>query len=106
MAVAKKLFVGAELEWAEKQLQEWKDYVDAHPLASLQDRLGNKPTQRGGMMPYIIASIEQQGKFIQETMKMYLMLLEQVDKMRSMEEDKKIKARGVENLSPLEDGSV
>jgi uncharacterized protein YlxP (DUF503 family) len=106
MAVAKKLFVGAELEWAEKQLQEWKDYVDAHPLASLQDRIGNKPTSRGGMMPYIIASIEQQGKFIQDTMKMYLMLLEQVDKMRSMEEEKKIKARGVDNLSPMEDGTV
>jgi hypothetical protein len=54
----------------------------------------------------VIASIEQQGKFLQETMKNYLALLQQVDNMRAMEEEKKIKARGVENLSPLEDGSV
>jgi len=106
MAVAKKLFVGAELEWAEVQLQQWKDYVDAHPLAGLKDRIGNKPTLKGGMIPYVIASVEQQGKFIQDTMKMYLALLKEVDVMRSMEEEKKFKARGVENLSPLEDGSV
>jgi hypothetical protein len=106
MAVAKKLFVGAELEWAEKQLQEWKDYVEAHPLATLKDRVGQKTTAKGGMIPYVISSIEQQGKFLQETMKMYLMLLSQVDQMRSMEEEKKIKARGVENLSPFEDGTV
>lgn len=106
MAVAKKLFVGAELEWAEKQLQEWKDYIDAHPLASLKDRVGQKPTRTGGMIPYVISSIEQQGKFIQDTMQKYLLLLKEVDNMRSMEEEKKIKARGVENLSPLEDGSI
>lgn len=106
MAVAKKLFVGAELDWAEKQLLEWKDYIDAHPLVSLKDRVDYKPTAKGGVIPMVIASIEQQGKFIQETMKNYLALLKEVDNMRSMEEEKKIKARGVENLSPLEDGSV
>jgi hypothetical protein len=106
MAVAKKIFIGAELEWAEKQLVEWKEYVDAHPLIDLKDRVGIKMTANGGQVPYVIASIEQQGKFIQETTKMYLALLKQVDEMRSMEEDKKIKARGVENLSPMEDGSI
>ena len=106
MAASKKLFVGAELDWAEKQLSEWKDYIDAHPLVSLKDRIENKPTARGGIIPMVVSSIEQQGKFIQETMKNYLNLLKEVDNMRSMEEEKKIKARGVENLSPLEDGSV
>ena len=106
MATAKRLFVGAELEWAEKQLQEWKDYIDAHPLATLKDRIGNKPTKNGGMMPYVISSIEQQGKFIQDTMQKYLLLLKEVDVMRSLEEEKKIKARGVEQLTPLEDGSI
>src|ERR1051326_7934091 len=106
MATAERLFVGAELEWAEKQLQEWKDYIDAHPLATLKDRIGNKPTKNGGMMPYVISSIEQQGKFIQDTMQKYLLLLKEVDVMRSLEEEKKIKARGVEQLTPLEDGSI
>lgn len=106
MAVAKKLFVGAELEWAEKQLSEWKDYIDSHPLAALKDREGQKTTLKGGIIPYTIASVEQQGKFIQDTLKMYLLLLKEVDMMRSMEEDKKIKARGVDSLSPMEDGSI
>lgn len=106
MAVAKKSFIGAELDWAEKQLREWQDYVNAHPLASLSDRVGQKTTAKGGMIPYVISSIEQQGKFLQDTTKMYLALLKEVDLMRSMEEEKKIKARGVENLSPFEDGTV
>ena len=106
MAVAKKLFIGAELEWAEKQLVEWKEYVDAHPLISLQDRVGQKTTAKGGLIPYVISSIEQQGKFLQETMKMYLALLKEVDNMRSMEEEKKMKGRGIETLSPMEDGTI
>lgn len=106
MATAKKLYTAMELEWAEKQLQEWKDYIDQHPLATLKDRVGQKPTKNGGMIPYVISSIEQQGKFIQDTLQKYLLLLKEVDNMRALEEEKKIKARGVENLSPLEDGTV
>jgi hypothetical protein len=106
MAVKKNIYVEAELEWAEKQLLEWKEYVDSKPLSGLQDRVGMKPTQRGGMIPYVISSIEQQGKFLQETMQKYLMLLQEVNRMRTLEEEKKIKARGIDNLSPLEDGSI
>lgn len=107
MAVAKKnIYVEAELQWAEEQIIQWKEYVDAHPLSGLQDRVGMKPTARGGMIPYVISSIEQQGKFLQDTMEKYLRLLSEVNKMRTLEEEKKIKARGIENLSPLEDGSI
>ena len=41
----------------------------------------------------VIASIEAQGKFVQETMKNYLALVEVVDKLRSAEEAK-IEVRG------------
>ena len=41
----------------------------------------------------VIASIEQQGKFIQDTMKNYLSLLEVVNTLREKEEAKK-EARG------------
>lgn len=106
MAVKKNIYVEAELEWAEAQLQQWKDYVDSHPLSGLKDRVGQKPTKNGGMIPYVISSIEQQGKFIQDTMEKYLKLLVEVNRMRTLEEEKKIKARGIDNLSPLEDGSI
>ena len=93
MAIKKTTFINAELEWAEEQLYSWKSYVDANPLHELKDRIEWKPTAKGGMLPMIIASIEAQGKFIQETMKNYLSLLEVVDKLRTQEEAKK-EARG------------
>jgi hypothetical protein len=92
MAV-KKNFIGAELIWAEEQLASWKQYVDANPLHTLEDRVKWKETKAGGAMPMVIASIEAQGKFIQETMKNYLALLKEVDTMREKEEAKK-EARG------------
>lgn len=93
MAIKKTTFINAELEWAEEQLYSWKSYVDANPLHELKDRIEWKPTTKGGMLPMVIASIEAQGKFIQETMKNYLSLLEVVDKLRTQEEAKK-EARG------------
>ena len=45
-------------------------------------------------MPLVIASIEAQGKFVQETMKNYLALLKEVDMMREKQEAKKIETRG------------
>ena len=70
-----KTFVDVELDWAEKQLKEWKEYVDKHPLATLTDRVEHKQTANGGVIPMVVASIEQQGKFIQETMKNYLSII-------------------------------
>jgi hypothetical protein len=99
MATIKKTtYVNAELDWAEEQLSSWKAYVDANPLHELKDRIEWKPTAKGGMLPMVIASIEQQGKFIQETMKNYLALLEVVDKLREKEEAK-VEIRGKGELS-------
>jgi hypothetical protein len=48
----------------------------------------------------VIASIEAQGKFIQETMKNYLALLEVVDKLRKVEEAK-VEVRGNGEMSTM-----
>jgi len=97
MAVKKNSYINTELLWAESQLSSWKEYVDAHPLHQLTDRIEWKPTSKGGLIPMVIASIESQGKFIQETMKNYLALLEVVDNLRSKEEAK-IEVRGKTEL--------
>jgi uncharacterized protein YlxP (DUF503 family) len=89
MAVTSKTYVNTELKWAEQQLKSWKAYVDANPMHELEDRIKWKETRGGGAMPMVIASVEAQGKFIQETMKNYLALLEVVDKLREREKDKK-----------------
>ena len=93
MALKKTTYINTELEWAEEQLKSWRQYVDANPMHELKDRIEWKPTGKGGLLPMVIASIEAQGKFIQETMKNYLALLEVVDKLREKEESKK-EARG------------
>lgn len=96
-------FITDDLDWAESQLASWKAYVDSNPLHELKDRIEWKPTSRGGTIPMVISSIEQQGKFIQETMKNYLSLLEVVDKLREKEEVKK-QARG-DNSIPARMGT-
>ena len=98
MALKKTTYIAAELEWAEEQLSTWKQYVDANPLHTLEDRIKWKETKAGGAMPMVIASIEAQGKFVQETMKNYLALVEVVDKLRSAEEAK-VEIRGKGELS-------
>lgn len=97
MAVKKTTYINTELEWAESQLVTWRSYVDANPLHQLKDRIEWKPTAKGGLLPMVIASIEAQGKFIQETMKNYLALLEVVDKLREKEEAKQ-EARGGKSI--------
>jgi hypothetical protein len=101
MAAPKKTtYVNTELDWAEEQLSSWKQYVDANPMHELKDRIEWKPTAKGGMLPMVIASIESQGKFIQETMKNYLALLEVVDKLREKEESK-VEIRGSGELGSM-----
>lgn len=101
----KTTYINAELDWAEEQLASWKQYVDANPLHELKDRIEWKPTAKGGMLPMVIASIESQGKFIQETMKNYLALLEVVDKLRKVEEAK-VEVRGNGEMSSMAESWV
>lgn len=101
MAAPKKTtYINTELDWAEEQLVTWRAYVDANPMHELKDRIEWKPTAKGGTMPMVIASIEAQGKFIQETMKNYLALLEVVDKLRKVEEAK-VEVRGTGGMSVM-----
>ena len=98
--IKKTTYINTELDWAEEQLKSWKQYVDANPLHELKDRIEWKPTAKGGLLPMVIASIEAQGKFIQETMKNYLALLEVVEKLREKEEAK-VEVRGNGELSTM-----
>lgn len=95
----KNSYITEDLSWAEENLHSWKEYIDNNPLNTLKDRIEWKPTSKGGLLPMVIASIEQQGKFIQETMKNYLALLEVVDKLREKEEAK-LMARGNSEIPP------
>lgn len=107
MATAKKNnYITTELDWAEEQLASWKAYVDKNPMHKLKDRLSYKETKTGGMIPMVVASIEQQGKFLQETMKNYLSLLDVVNKLREADEAKKTEARGRQEVTDFESGII
>lgn len=103
MAAKKNNYIEIELEFAEKQLESWKAYIEAHPVDQLKHDIEWKSTKTGGSMPMVIASIQQQGKFLQETLKNYLALLKEVDLMREKEDVKKSNPRGEQALSPMEE---
>ena len=97
MAKAKNSYINADLDSAEAKLREWKLYIDANPINKLKDRFEGKR---------LIATIETQGKYIQETLKNYLALLEVVNKLREQEEQKQMKVRGSDDLTPFERGEI
>jgi hypothetical protein len=92
MAVKKNTYITAELDWAEEQLEKWKNYIDNNPLDLIVDRIEWKETATS-RTPQVIASKENQGKFIQETMKNFLSLLEVINNLREKEAQAK-EARG------------
>lgn len=87
--IKKSNYINAELDWATTQLESWQKYVEDHPLHTMTDRQKGKT----------VITIEAQGKFIQETMKNYLALLEVVSKLREVEDTKK-SARGKSSVPP------
>lgn len=90
----KNKFITVELDFAEKQLETWKAYVEKTPFEKLTDRVVWKETKNGGAMPMVAATIESQQKNLRDTMKDYLSLLEIVDRLRQAEAKKSIETRG------------
>ena len=94
MAVIKRNnYITAELDFAEIQLQGWREYIEANPIPLIKDRWGTKEMPKGGQAKVVTATAEQQIKCIQDTLTKYLQLLEIVNNLREKEEQKK-EARG------------
>lgn len=99
MAVKRNSFIGAELDFAESSLQQWKEYIEGNPIQNIQDRWGKKEMPKGGHAWVVTATAEQQIKCVQDTLTRYLSLLEVVDRLREKEESKK-EARGSGSVPP------
>ncbi len=98
MAVKKKSnYIDIDLDWAEETIVAWKSYIDAHPLHKLKDRKDGDKT---------VATIETQGKYIQETMRNCLALLGEIKALREVEDVKKSTPRGEQALSPMEERMI
>lgn len=98
MASKKNNYVSVELEFAEKQLQEWRKYMEDNPINEITDRWGKKEMPKGGFAMVVTSTAEQQIKCVQDTMVKYLQLLEQVDKLREKEQAVELAAKGGGNV--------
>lgn len=94
-------YINVDLDWAESQLATWRQYVDEHPIHLLQDRWGKKEMPKGGYAWVVTATIEAQGKFIEDTFARYLQLLEVVANLRKEKEAEEMKLRGGGKMNPM-----
>jgi hypothetical protein len=102
MATKQNNYITAELEFAEAQLQGWKQYIEANPINTLVDRWGKKEMPKGGFAWVVTATAEQQIKCVQDTLTKYLQLLEVVDRLRE-KENTKVEVRGKTELGVMAD---
>src|SRR5688572_3934834 len=104
MATPKKNnYIEMDLEWLEMKAEEQRAFVDSHPLTSLTDRVTYRET-KAGLIPIVVATIEQQHKNLRDTLKDYALVIEAIAKLREKEQDKKNLRGGDDDLSPIEDG--
>jgi hypothetical protein len=96
----KEIYTSAELEWCEQKLLEWKEYIDQNPISGLQDRISYKTTANGGSIPMVVSSVEAQIKSLRDTMKEYLVMLQQVEAMRE-KEAQRAQARGSAEINGM-----
>ena len=67
-------YITAELDFAETQLETWKEYIEINPIHELKDRWGKKEMPKGGYAWVVTATAEQQIKCVQDTLSKYLAL--------------------------------
>jgi len=99
MATKPNNYITAELNFAEQQLESWKEYIESNPINKVEDRWGKKEMPKGGYAWVVTASAEQQIKCIQDTLTKYLQLLDVVNNLREKDEAKK-EARGTATVPP------
>jgi hypothetical protein len=98
--VAKSKYATVKIEWAKAQLDKWQAYIDANPYDEVTDRITLKETKNGGVIPITSASIEQQQKNQRDTMKEFLDLLAQVQRLEKDEEVASTEMYGGAKVSP------
>jgi hypothetical protein len=82
------------LSWLSNKALELKEYVDARPLNLLADRIAYKETKTGGVIPVVIATIEQQRADLSKAVKDYGDISMQIKKLMEEERLKVIETRG------------
>jgi hypothetical protein len=100
-------YISLELEWMTKKVTQLQAAIDNYDLLNLKDRVENKQTKNGGIIPMVIASKEDQLKSIAMIMEKLPKMLQALDELRQKEDEiKQTKVRGAQELTPLEGGDL
>ena len=94
-------YISAELDFANKQLEQWRKYLDDNPIDKIDDRWGKKEMPKGGHTWVVTSTREQQIKCVQDTLAKYLQMLEIVDTLREKDDAKQKAARGDNDISDM-----
>jgi len=95
-------YINLELDTLEQRLQELKEYLNDNPAHKVSDRWGTKLI-KGEEVDYVIQTKENILKCVRESMKDYASLLDQINKLREVEEQK-IKTRGDKEIPQIAKG--
>jgi hypothetical protein len=99
MATTKKnSYITAEIDFAEMQVEKWKNYLQENPYDKVVDRKELQKTKTGGSFYAVVQTKEAIQKSLRDTTKEYLAMLEVIDKLRAVDEAKKKTARGSVNI--------
>lgn len=86
-------YITVELDFAEMQIEKWRDYLETNPYDEVLDRKEMQMTKTGGSFYTVVQTKEAIQKSLRDTTKEYLAMIEIVNKLRESEEAK-IQARG------------
>lgn len=94
----KNPYITADLDWCEKKLIEWKNYVDnpENAFSRLEDRMALKQTTNGGVITMIAATKESQMESLRKTMKDILEILPRINELREASGNEKDMRKGFE----------
>lgn len=95
MAVSKNKYTGMDLDFAELQIESYKNWLTANPYDKIDDRKEmqlNKKT--GGSFMTTVQTKEAIQKAHREATKDFLLLSEILEKLRAVDDQKKKVARG------------
>jgi hypothetical protein len=97
-----KNYINAELDFLESRVESLKEYLADNPINEVGDRYGTRFV-KGEEVDYVIQTKESIIKCVRDSMKDLATILDQINKLREIEEQK-INARGNRDIPILAKG--
>lgn len=90
-----------EHEWMETKVKSLRDYIDANPFETLEDRTEVVMSAKGTPVIKIIQTKEQQVKLMMDILKELPSLFQALEELRAQKEASSIEIRGGGDMSGM-----